>query len=194
VVDPEDLLLVQDRVDDLVQRAEVLLRRAERLLVDHPRVPGQPVPAEGPGRLRERHRRDREVVHELRVPAQRRAGLGQHVEQAARAVAGEAAAGEQDPFTERLPLRRLRLRAELGQRVVHVPAEVLVRHVAAAVADQQPLPRQQALQVQPVEGRQDHPLGQVAGRAEQDEDRGRQVVVVPHLGWHVLGCHASQPT
>jgi len=68
---------------------------------------------------------------------------------------------------------------------VHVLAEVLVGHVAAAVAEQHPTARQQALQVQLVEGGQHHPLGQIAGGAEQDEDRGRQVVCVLPLGWHV---------
>jgi hypothetical protein len=54
----------------------------------------------------------------------------------------------------------------LGEHVVDVLAEVLVRYVAAPVADQQPLLGQQAFEGELVEGRQHHPLGQIAGRAE----------------------------
>jgi len=68
-------------------------------------------------------------------------------------------------------------------------ADGLRIHVTPAVADQPPLPWQQALQAQLVERRQDHPLGQVAGRAEQHEDRRRQIVVVVFLRRH-----ACQPT
>ena len=175
MVDPVDLLLVQHRVDDPVQGAERLRRRAERLLVDDPGALGQPVLAQGLGHLAEGDRRHGQVVHELRVAAQRLARLGQDVEQAARAVGVEAAAGEEQPLGERLPVGLLRLRAELLERVADVRAEVLVRDVAAAVADQPPLLGQQALEGQPVERGEHHPLGQVAGRPEQDEDRRLQV-------------------
>jgi hypothetical protein len=145
--------------------------------------------AERLGQLLERHRRHRQVVHELRVAAQRLARLGQVVQQAAGTVAGEAAAGEEHPLGEGLPFLLGRPLGELGERVTHVLAEVLVRDVAAAIADQQPLLRQQALLGEPVEGRQDQPLGQVAGRAEQDKDRRPQFGVALLRGWH-----ACQPT
>ena len=111
------------------------------------------------------------------------------VEQAAGAVGVEAAAGEEHPLGERLPLLLGRLLGELGERVPHVLAEVLVRDVAAAVADQQPLLRQQALLGEPVESRQDQALGQVSGRPEQDEDRRPQLRIALDCGWH-----ACQPT
>ena len=143
--------------------------------------------AKGLGGLAERDGGNREIVHQLRVAAERLAALAQDVEEAAGAVAGEAAAGEVHPLGERVPGLLVRLRAELGERVVDVTAEVLVRDIAAAVAHEPPLPRQQAVQGQPVEGRQDQALGQVAGRAEQDENRRPQIragFTVPLLGWH----------
>src|ERR1019366_5424860 len=77
----------------------------------------------------------------------------------------------QHALGERLPRTRLWTRAERGEHIVDVRTEVLVRDVATAVADQPPLPGQQPLQSEPVERWQHHPLGQVARRAEQDEDR-----------------------
>ena len=96
-------------------------------------------------------------MHQLRVAAERLAALGQDIEEAAGAVAGEATAGEEHPLGEGVP-GPLRARAELGERVVDVTAEVLVRDIAAAVAHEPPLPRQQALLGQLV-GRQDQALG-----------------------------------
>ena len=115
------------------------------------------------------------------------AALGQDAGEAAGVVAGETTAGKQHPLGEGVPGPLVRARAELGEHVADVTAEVLVRDVAAAVAHEQPLPRQQAVRGQLVEGRQDQALGQVAGRAEQDEDRRAQIragVTVPELGCH----------
>jgi len=70
VVDPVDLLLVEDGVDNPVEFPESITRRAERLLVDHPRTPGQPVLAQGLRQPAKGNRRDGQVVHELRVTAQ----------------------------------------------------------------------------------------------------------------------------
>jgi hypothetical protein len=158
-------------VHDLVESVERLLGRAERLLVDDAGALGQPVLAERPGQLGERDRRHGQVVDELGVAAQRRAGLGQDAEQAAGITGVEAAAGEQHALRERLPGRALRLRPELGQHVMDVGTEVLVPDVAAAVPDQQPLRGQQSFKGQPVERRQHHALGQVTCPPEEDKDR-----------------------
>jgi hypothetical protein len=130
--------------------------------------------AERLGRLAEGHRGHRQIVNQLRIAAQRLTRLVQGVEEAARAFAGKAAAGEEHPLGKGIPCLRFRLRAELGERVMDVGAEVFVPDVAAAVAHEPPLPGQQALQGQLVERRKHHPLGQVARRAEQDEYRRLQ--------------------
>ena len=107
--------------------------------------------AEGLGGLAERDGGNREIVHQLRVAAERLAAMAQDVEEAAGAVAGEATAGEVHPLGEGVPGLLVRAGAELGERVVDVTAEVFVRHVAAAVAHEPPLPRQQAVLGQLVE-------------------------------------------
>ena len=96
--------------------------------------------AEGPGEPGKGHRRHGEVVHELRAAAQLTPGLAITSSRLPGSVGAEAAAGEQQALGERVPGRLLRLGPELGQHVVDVLAEVLVRHVAAAVPDEQPLP------------------------------------------------------
>jgi hypothetical protein len=103
MVDPVDLLLVQHRVDDPVESLGILVRHAERLLVDDARTIGQPVLAEGLRQPAEGGRGDREVVDQLRVTARIETRLGQHVQQAAGVVGAEAAAGEQHALGERLP-------------------------------------------------------------------------------------------
>ena len=70
VVDPVHLLLVKDRVDDPVQRAEIITRRAERLLVDHTGIPGQPMLAQSLRQPGKGGGRNGQVVDELRVAAQ----------------------------------------------------------------------------------------------------------------------------
>jgi hypothetical protein len=124
-------------------------------------------------------------VHQLGGLTDLGPGVGDHVEQAARVVGVEATTGEPQPLGEARPLPLVRRRSELGEHVVHVAAEVLVRDVAAAVTDQQPVLRQQTLDGEGVEGRQHHPLGQVTRRAEQDENGGpgsvrRHDPIVPH--------------
>ena len=74
-----------------------------RLLEDDPCALCEPVRAERLGDLRKGHRRYGQIVHQLRVPADRRAGVVDHVEQAARVVGAEPAAGEMQPLGERLP-------------------------------------------------------------------------------------------
>ena len=166
VVDPIDLLLGQHGVHQAVELAELLGRRAEGLLEHDPGAVGEAVRTQGLRELRERHRRDRQVVHELSVLAQRGPRLVDHLEQAARVVRLEAATGEPQPVGELVETGRV------AEHPAHVPAEVLVRDVAAAVADQNPVLRQQLFLGELVERRQHHPAGQVAGRAEEHEHRG----------------------
>jgi hypothetical protein len=118
-------------------------------------------------------RRHREVVDELRVPPSDLRALASTSSRLPGSVLKPPPAKNTRWAKESHGL--LRLRAELGEHVVDVGAEVLVRDVAAAVADQQPLLGQQALEREPVERRQHHALGQVAGRAEQDEDRRTRI-------------------
>jgi len=115
-------------------------------------------------------------VDELRVAAQRPAGLRQDAGQAAGIAGAEPAAGEEHPLREGRPARRLRLRAEFGERVVDMGTELRVRDVAATVAHEQPLVRQQPFGGEPVERGQHQPLCQVSGRPEKHE-RHRLLIV-----------------
>ena len=82
-------------------------------------------------------------MHELRVSAEVFLRLRERVQHAARIARLETAAREPQPGGELSPWSLVGVRAELGQHVVHVCAEVLVRLIAAAVTHQQPLLRQQ---------------------------------------------------
>src|SRR6185437_14873852 len=184
MVDPVYLLLVEYRMDDPVQLAEILAGSAERLLVDHAGVTGQPVlakrlrqPGEGGGW-------NGQVMDELRVAAQRVAGLVDDVEQAARALGAETAAREEHPLGEGVPVPLDRLDARVGERFAEAGAEVLVRHVPAAVPDQPPLLRQQPFAGQPVERGEHHSAGQVPGRTEKHEDRRSGIASGPAMLRH----------
>ena len=130
---------------------------AEPVLVQRRRQPGK---CDG---------RDGQVVNELRIPAQRPAGLAQDAGQAAGAVGAQPAAGEEQPLRERVPLLLPRLGAGLGEHIVDMGTEALVRDVAAAIAHQQPLPGQQPLAREPEERGQHPPPGQVPGRPGKHE-------------------------
>ena len=169
VVDPVDLLLGQHGMNDAVKRTEALRRGAERFFVHDASAAGQVVLAERQGELPERDWWHGEVVHELRVPAQRFARHIEDVKQAAGVVGTEPPAGEQQALRKGIPCVRIRLRPELGQYVVYVLAEVLVRDITAAVAHKEPFGGQQAVHGELVERRQDQPLCQVTGRAKQDK-------------------------
>ena len=118
VVDPEHLRLVEHLVHDPVELPEALQRRAEGLLVDHAGALGQPVRPEGARVVAEGGRRQAEVVHELGVLPDLAPHLGDAVEQLARVVGGEAAAGEAQPRAELVP--RARPRAS-GRRTPRAP-------------------------------------------------------------------------
>jgi hypothetical protein len=169
VIDPVDLRLLEYGVHDDVELAERARRSAERLLVDDARTRGEVVRAECLGQFAERDGRHREVVHE-RVRAELLLRLGDHLDQAAWIARLEAAARETQPRAELRPRTLVGMRAEPGQHVVDMTLEILVRDVAAAVADEPPVLRQQTPLRKTEEGRQHHPLGQVSGRAEQHED------------------------
>src|ERR1700759_1937549 len=104
-------------MDDPVQLAEILAGGAKRLLVDHAGVTRQPVlakrlrqPGEGGGR-------NGEVMDQLRVAAQRIAGPVDDVEQAAGTLGAEAAAREEHPLREGVPVPLYRLETCVGERV-----------------------------------------------------------------------------
>ena len=114
-------------------------------------------------------------------------GLGEHVEQAAGVGLLEAAAGEAQPVGELVPLRRPRASGRTPSSTSWTwPLEVLVRDVAATVADQQPALGQQIVLGQLVERRDHHALGEIAGRAEENEDRRACIRAVRHAHLPVL--------
>ena len=175
-------------MDDPVELPESIARRAERLLVDHTGTTGQPGLAKGLRQPAKGDGRNGQVMRELRSPPSEPRALPITSSR----LPGLSALNPRRRRTtapRRRPAPRFRLGAGFGNRIAHAGTEVLVRNVAAAVADQQPLLRQQALLGEPVESRQDEALGQVAGRPEQDEDRRPQLRMALHCGWH-----ACQPT
>ena len=69
--------------------------------------------------------------------------------------------------------RRLVARSRFGQhRLSHPGAELIVRHLAAGVADQAELRREHTALRQPKDGGHDHSLRQVAGSAEEYQCAG----------------------
>jgi hypothetical protein len=167
VVDAEDAVLGEDRVQPLVQlpgRGEI---GAERLLGDHPRALAETVGADLLDRAFGRLRRQREIEEQLGVGVELLPSpldlLGERVE--AVADAGEA---------ERLgePVQRLglgRIAAGLVDRLTGELAELLLTDRPAGGADDA-----EALRHQPTLREVEHPrqqlaLGEVAGGAEEDD-------------------------
>ena len=119
-------------------------------------------------------------MHQLVVHTRLVADLVDDVGQLARVLGGEALAREAQVGPEPLPRPVVGLRPELGERVVHVGGELVVRDVAATVADQPPVVGEQAGDRQLVEGRQHHALGEIARRAVEDEQGRSRTGVVSH--------------
>jgi hypothetical protein len=142
VVDPEHLGLVEHLMNRAVECTKGVQGGAERFLEDHPRSRGQPVPPNAPGERLECRRWHGKVVHPLGASSEFAFRVAENFEKVPRVVRGEAAACEAQPGAELLPQAFIGLRAELGQRVVHAGPEVVVAHVATAVADQPPIVRQ----------------------------------------------------
>jgi hypothetical protein len=172
VVDPEHLGLIEHLMNRAVECMEGGQRCAERFLEDHPRPRGEPMPAQATSEGLKRRGRHGEVVHPLGASAQLAFRFAEDLEKAPRVVRGEAAAGEAQPRAELLPRALIGLRAELGQRVVHAGPEVVVAHVATAVADQPPIVRQQLLLRQAEQRREHHPASEIAGSAVEHENGG----------------------
>src|SRR5215475_15967185 len=201
VIDPVDLLLVEYRMDDSVERMEPARRRPEWLLVDHASALAQPVSAQGIRHIGKGDRWQRQVVNQPGIVADNCACGGQDVGHAAGVGRSETLASEQYTRLEPLPLLLFHRRAELDQHLMDMGTECLIRHIAAAVADQHPLPGQQSFGSKPVERRQNHPLGKVTGRAEQDEHRRAQIMAglaSPTLGHQTMSptltCSTAPPT
>ncbi len=71
-------------------------------------------------------------------------------------------------------------RHHLGQRLPRQRAEAGLVLVAARGAEDPEIVRHEPIEVQPEQRRQQHPLGEIAGRAEQDERLGRRRHRSPH--------------
>jgi hypothetical protein len=168
VVDPEDALLVEDRVHDRVQRAGGLEVGAERLLHDHARAVGE---ADLPERLHDpghRLRRHREVVEpldgaaEVVLRAPRRRG---------ELVAGTRVGARIREVLRELPPAVARLQAaELLRRLPRERAELVVAERPARGPDHPVPPREQARLEEVVETGEELAAREVARRAEEDDD------------------------
>ena len=171
VVDPVDLILVEDLVGGEVELLERLLGGAEGLLVDDTRALGQVM---GPDALRQSPEGRgwySEVVDVLRVAAQLGLDLVQDLEERAGIVGVESPAGETQPRAKLLPRAVLRLGPELLEALADALGEVLVGHVPAPVADDAVVGRHQLLLCQPEERRDHQAVGQVPRRAVKNEYR-----------------------
>ena len=179
VVDPEDLVLVEDGLHLGVQRSSGLQVGPERLL-DHDPPPGPLRRFGHRGRAqvrhdqRERRRRRGAVIDPVAAGVPLLVDLVQEPVQAleARAVSEVQlleAHAVQEGFQDRLVDR---LGARVGaDGVGGALAELLVAQVALGRADHPEARRQDALQGQVVNRRQQLALRQVAGRAEDDDQR-----------------------
>jgi hypothetical protein len=171
VIDAEDPILVERRVDRAVQ---CLRRRevgAERLLDDDPRVGGQTGRAQHLDDGPEGHRRDGQVVDALDVPPDLALGL-RHLGEKRLGVVGVGRA-EGELAGEGSPGLPGRLDpTELLDRVLGVGAELLVgERVGGRRAADDPVPLGQQVGGGEVEqAREELALGQVAGGAEHDDD------------------------
>ena len=183
VVDPVDLLLVEDLGQLAVQRARARQVGAERLLDDDagpaalraaaPAVAGsrQAGPVELVDDLRVERRRHREVEE----PIARRAAVAvdpveplRELDVGGRIV--EVTAVVLDALRERLPDRLLRrpVAAVLVDALEQVGAELVVGQVAPREADDGELRRQEAAEQPVVERGSELALGEVAGRSADD--------------------------
>ncbi len=181
MVDAVDLRLAEDLADlavELLGRLEVV---AERLLDDHPTPAAvvalvvQPDPPELADELGELRGLRREVVEPI---APRALGVVELVEprrerlETIRVVEIEPVIADRLP--ERLPggLVERQGPTELLQRRPDLVAERVVVERSAPDRQQHEFVRQQVRPPQVVHRRDDLAMGQVAGRPEQDEDRG----------------------
>ena len=168
VVDPEDLRLVEDAVDDRVERASRGKVGAERLFQDDPPVACQTARAQRPGDAGDGGRRHREVVQQPGRAADLLLRAIDRIRERGR-VSG-AGRGVAEPRGEGVPGLRIQLAApELHHRRARVCTEGLVRQRSPGGADDPVAGRQQAGPVKVVEPREDLAPGQIAGRAEQDD-------------------------
>ena len=173
VVDAEDLLLGEDAVHDGVQRAGRLEVGPERLLHDHACAVGEARGAErldDPGHGLRRHG---EVVQASHLAADRVLGA---LRRGGELVAGTDVRGRVGEVRRELVPARAGLEAaELLRRLPGEGAELVVAERAPRGADDPVPPREQAGLEEVVEAGEELPLGEVAGRAEEDD----HVVVWP---------------
>jgi hypothetical protein len=176
VVDPEDRLLGEDLVHDVVELPRAGQVVTERLLDDHP-APGVLVVLGQPGTLQllddlgESLGRDRQVEGVVTAGAAALVELlDRHRQRVEGARVAELARDEVHALRQVGPdlLAERRARVLLDRLVGDLP-EVLVLPVAAGEAHQRETGRQQPPVGQVVDGGQQFLTGEVAGHAEQHE-------------------------
>ena len=178
VVDAVDLRLAEDPEDLAVELLRGFEVAPEGLLDDHPAPAAvvllvvEAAPPELADDLRERRRLGRQVEQQVRarlvLEVHLLEALGQRVE---RRVVAEVAAVVRDPLEEVAFHLRLELdpavRVE-GRGDVLAERRVVVR--AAADGEEAPVGGQEVRPPELGEGREDLAMGQIARRAEQDDD------------------------
>ena len=193
VVDAEHLSLVERRRDAGVQLARGREIVPEGLLDQQP---GRRVCPAAEADLRELRRdlgevrrRDREVEEPLRRAAVVAVARVEPVgEVAVEPLAAERAGHDADARLERLPQRRVELVAGVAlDRLACAGAEGGVVVPPARDAEDAEALRQPPVGEQVVDGRQQLARGEVAGRAEQHQRRGRRQPLLDVLGERVLG-------
>ena len=176
VVDAEDLVLAEDLMDELGERARRLAIVAEGLLDDDPRPAGPPTEAMSSDRLHDglvRAGRGCQVEEPVRV----RPELGVQLVEAAGELVVPALVRRRDEehmVGEALPhllVDRLRA-AVLAHRPVQLLAELVVGERLPRGADDREAAGEQALKREVVEGGHELALHEIA-RATEDDDRRR---------------------
>ncbi len=167
MVDPEDAVLGEDRVQLRVQLAGRGEVGAERLLGDHPGGLPQPELAELAHRRFHRFRWQREIDQRLDVLAQ---FLARRLDFGAELLVALADAGEAQRVGEALPgLAVARLATRVTDRIQRQLAELLhVECFAGGADDPEPLGHQTHPH-QVIHPRQQLALGEVAAGAEEDD-------------------------
>ena len=165
VVDPEDLVLGEDLVQRVVERAGRAQVRAERLLHDHAGTLDEPGLAEHAHDRARGRRRHRQIVQAARVAPDRLFGAPDRGGQRVRARRRVA-----EPRAERPPAVVVDVHAaELVQRLVDVVAKGFLVELVQRGADDPVAVGHQAHVLEVVEAREQLAASQVARRPEQHQ-------------------------
>ncbi len=193
VIDAEDLLLGEDRVDERVERPRRGEVTAERLLHDHPRPLAQSQPPKPLDHAGIGDRRQREVVEELGIVGELLPGPGDSAPQALEPIAKRSETQALDKAIQ--GLARVRPAPGATDGVPDQLDELPFAEGAARRPDnREPLRHQPGLE-KVEDPRQQLPLRQVPSRPKQHDDLTGRPGDAPRPTWRLcdLDGHDAQP-